>query len=105
MQEGVGAGEGAGAEDGVAVAGGAGLLDEVEAGAVAAGGAGIGVLVAGRDDHGDVPDAGAQDLIDDDAEHGLFDAIAVDQGLQREIALRRGGGGDDGFTDLQWVRS
>ncbi len=101
VKEGVGGGEVAGAEDGVAVAERLGLWDEVQTGRVAARGVGVTGLVAGPDDDADFLNVGGEGLFDQDAEDGLFLAVAIDQGLewQRALALTRGG--DDSFLDAQ----
>ena len=100
VQEGVLADEIAGAQDGMAVAQGLGLRDEAQAAGMIAGHARVGHFVAGRDDDGDLFDAGAQGLFDDDAKHGFFDAIAIDQGLQRQAPLAGSGGRDHRLTDF-----
>lgn len=99
VQEGVAGGEIAGAEDGIAVAAGFGLGDEAQASRQGACGAGVGGLIAGRDDQTDFFNAGANNLAKDDGEDGFFGAVTVDQGLQRQGALGGGGEGDDGFED------
>ena len=81
MKEGVGAGEVAGAEDGVAIALRLGLRDKAHAGRVAAGGVGVAGLVAGPNHHADLLDVGGEGLLDEDAEDGLFFSVAIDQGL------------------------
>jgi len=59
------------------------LLHEGQPAAVLARRGGVGRLVARADDDADLFDAGAQRLLDDDAEDRLFRAVAVDEGLQR----------------------
>src|ERR1017187_4534057 len=50
--------------------------------------------------YGDFVDTGAQGFFDYDAEDRLFDAIAVDEGLQREAPLAGSGGRDHRLTDF-----
>ena len=100
VQERVLADEVAGAQNGVAVAQRFGLRDEAEAAGMVARHARVGDLVAGRNDDGDLFDAGAQGFFDDDAEDGLFDPIAVDQRLQRQAPLAGSGGCNHRLTDF-----
>ena len=90
VEEGIGAGEFAGAEDGVAVALRLGLGNEAHRGRVAARGVGVAGLVAGPDDHADLFDVGREGLLDQDAEDGLFLPVAIDQA---SAAAARAGSG------------
>ncbi len=94
VQEGLAVDEGARAEHGVTVTEGLLLLHEGQPAAVLARRGGVGRLVARADDDADLFDAGAQRLLDDDAEDRLFRAVAVDEGLQRQRALVASGRGD-----------
>jgi hypothetical protein len=59
----------------------------------------IGRFIAGPDDNGDLLDSGRERLFDQDAEQRFFVAIAVDEGLKRQLALRPRGGSNDSFPD------
>ena len=89
----------AAAEDGVAVAAGGGLGDEAHARTEGAAGFGVGGFVAGADDDAEFLDAGAGGLLEDDLEGGFRFALLVDERLEREGALARIRGGDEGFAD------
>jgi len=52
-------------------------------------------------DDRDLAHARACRLLEQHAQRGLGDAVAVDERLERELALVGAGGGDDGFADLQ----
>jgi hypothetical protein len=83
VQEGRPGGELAGAGHGVAVAQGPLLDDELQAGGVLPGGAGVRGLVPRRDDDGHLLHPGVQRLLYQDGQHRLLDAVAVDQRLHR----------------------
>src|ERR1022692_4471381 len=100
VQEGVLPDEVAGAQNGVAVAQRFGLGDEAEAAGMIAGYPRVRCLVAWRNDNSDFVDTGAQGFFDYDAEDRLFDAIAVDEGLQRQAPLAGSGGCDHRLTDF-----
>ncbi len=101
VEEGIGAREVAGAEDGVAVARRRGLGDEAHTVGVAAGGVCVARLLTGEDDDADLLDVGGERLLDEDAEDGLLLAVTIDQGLKRQRALALAGRGDDSFLDAQ----
>ena len=86
--------------DRVCVAGRPDLLHEGQPPGVLADRVRIGRLIAGADHDADFLDAGAQCFLDDDAQHGLLDAVPVDQRLQRQRSLIAAGGGDDGLGDF-----
>ena len=54
----------------------------------------IGLLVTGAHDQADGVDAGRHNLVQQDVEHRLLDAIAVDQDLQGQGTLPAAGRGD-----------
>lgn len=93
-------GEFPGAEDGVAVAEGCVLRDELEAAGVGASGGAVGGFVVWVDDDADFLHTSHDGFLDDDLEGGFFDAVPVDERLEGERALGLAGGGDDGFTDI-----
>jgi len=100
VEEGLAGGEIAGDVEGVAVAVRVGLLDEDQAAGVVAGGVGVGVAVAGADDHGDLLDAAAGRLLGEDAQGGLLPPVAVDERLQRDRSLGLARGRDDRLANL-----
>ena len=77
-----------------------GLRDKTQPSGMIAGHARVGDFVARRDDERDLFDARAKGFLDDDAEHGLLDAVAIDEGLQRQAALAGSGGRDDRLADF-----
>ncbi len=100
QRERVAAGERRGAGDGVAVAEGLGLLDEVQASGVRARGLAVEAVVAGGNDDGDFLDAAGEDFLEDDGEGGFGTAIAVHERLEGKPPLVVAGGGDDGFAEV-----
>ena len=96
----LGAGEGAGAPDGVAVAQRFFLLHELQLLSVRAGGRAVGGGVARMNHDTDFPDAGIEGLLDDDVEGGFDFAVAIHQGLQRQSPLARTRGSDDGLMNF-----
>ena len=89
-----------GAVDGVAVAEGGVLGDELETAGVRACGGAVGGFVVRVDDDADFFHAGHDGFLDDDLEGGFFGTVPVDERLEGERALRLAGGGDDGFTNI-----
>jgi hypothetical protein len=88
------------APDGVSVTERGGLLEEFNPPCVIAGGAGIGGLVARANHHADFLHARIQDFLDDDAQGGFLDSIAVHNRLQGQGALSLSSGRYDRFLDL-----
>jgi len=99
------AGEGAGAEDRVAVAAGFILLDELEPFAEVAGGFFEDGGVTGPDDDRDFFDAGVGRLAEEYVKHGAGVAVGVDDGLERDFPLPGTGSGDDGARGFHWGES
>jgi hypothetical protein len=91
----------AAAEHGVAVAKRCGLFDERQLGGVGCEDARVGVAVAFGVDEPDLFDAGGEHLVEDDGECGFLGAVAIGEGLEREAALGRAGGGDEGLRDAE----
>src|SRR2546430_364437 len=87
--------------DGVAVAQRLRLRGEANPGGVLARGLRIAGFVPGPDHDTDLIDVGGESLFDQNAEDGLFLAVAIDQSLKRQSALGLAGRGDDGFLDSQ----
>ena len=85
---------------GVAVTQRRGLLDEMDAIGVRAGGGGKSALVAGADHQADFLDAGLDYFFQQDGEGGFGLAIAVHQRLQRQIPLMAARGGNDSFANF-----
>ena len=84
----------------MAVAERLGLRDEVQPRGVPAGGLAVGGLVARGDDDAHLLGAGVDRLLEEDLQRLLLDAVAVDEGLQRQPPLVPAGGGDDGFPHV-----
>lgn len=99
VEEGLGADEGARASERAGVAARLGLFDETHAGGVFAGDGSVGAFVAGADDDSDLLHSGAGGFVEQDGEHAALDAVAVDQHLQGQPSLGRGGGGEDALFD------
>jgi hypothetical protein len=93
----------AGAEERVAVAERFHLFDKMQFAWEIAGGGSVGGLVAGADDKADFVNAGTESFLDDNAERGFLDAIAVHESLQRQRVLIASSGGDDGAFDIHDV--
>jgi hypothetical protein len=85
--------------DGVAVAAGFRLRNKPDRRSMRPGSLRIGGFIAGPDDHGDLLGSGRERLFDQDVEQGFLVAIAVDEGLKRQLALRSRGGSNDSFPD------
>jgi len=100
QEEGSGTGKGAGAKDRVAIAAGGGLLDELQAAGLGAGGGPIGRLIPGTDHDANLLDTGGDDLVDQNLEGGLGKSVAVDEGLKGKRALGLASRSDDGSFDL-----
>jgi hypothetical protein len=100
MEEGIAAHKIPGTVDCVAVAQRFGLGDEVQAARVFARHIGVGFLVAGADDQGDVVHPRGDDLLDENAQDRLLHAVPVDEGLQGQGALSAPGRGDECFGDV-----
>ncbi len=94
----------AGAINGVAIAERLRLLSETDGSGAGASGLGVGGFVSGRDDHANFVDLRGERLFHDDAQDGFFDAIAIDEGLQREGALVFASGGDDSLSNSHGMR-
>jgi hypothetical protein len=84
----------------VAVAARRRLRDEVQPPRVLSGDLGVRLLVARSHDDADRIDASGQHFLDQDGEHRLLDAVAVDERLQGQGALLPPGRCDDSFLDL-----
>ncbi len=104
VQKGVAAHEVAGAVDGVAVAERLLLGDESDRAGVAASGLDEAALIAGPHHYADFFHLGGQGLLDENAEHRLLAAIAIDQGLQGKRALVGAGRGDHRLLKSQVIR-
>jgi hypothetical protein len=105
QQEGVVSAEFRRAVDGVRVPERLGLLDKGQPARVRGRGGAVCPGVPGADDHADLLDAGAKNLLDNDRQRSLCDAIAIDEGLEGERALVLSSGGDEGlanFHDEEW---
>src|SRR5580658_7823047 len=89
------------AMDGVAVAAGLGLRYESDHRPVRSGSLRITGFIAGPHYDRDLIGAGRERLLDQNREHRLLGAVAVDQRLKRQRALKPGGGGNDGLFDEQ----
>jgi hypothetical protein len=104
VQERLVADEVAGTVQRVAVAAGLVLGGEADPQTRPCGGGGVALVVGGVGDDRHILDPGALCLGQDDRQRGLLGAVAVDDGLQRQRALIRAGGGDDGFLDVHGRR-
>jgi len=100
MQERILLDEVAGAQHGVAVAQRFRLRNQAQAPGVIARHTRVRRFVSGRNDDANFFDARAQGLFDNDAQHRLFNAIAIDEGLERQAPLVRPGSRDHRFADL-----
>lgn len=87
------------AEDGVTIAARSGPGDEPHAGPQRAAGLGVGGFITGAHDDAELFDAGTGSLLEDELEGGFRFTALVDQDLQREGALARVGGGDEGLAN------
>ena len=85
--------------DGVAVAARLWLRNEANRRTMKPGRLRIGRFVAGPDDNGNLFDPGGERLLDEDREQRFPVAFAVDQSLERQRALRLGGGRNNSFPD------
>jgi hypothetical protein len=89
-----------GAPDRMAVSALLGLVNEREPADMISGKGAVSGFIVGMDHDAGVGNSRADRLFDDDAEDRLLVAVAVDQGLQGEMALPFSGSGDDCFRDL-----
>lgn len=99
VKEGLRAGEGARARERMGVAARLGLFDEADTRGVLAGGGSVGCLIAGANHDRDLFHAGPGGFFEQDSEDAALDAIAVDEHLQGQPPLGRGGGGEDTLFD------
>jgi hypothetical protein len=88
------------AENGMAVAPWHVLGDEMQAARQFARAEAIRGFIAGPDHEANLVDPGVQDILGQNAEGGLFDSVAVHEGLEGERGLSAAGGSDDGFLDF-----
>ncbi len=85
--------------DGVAVAAGFRLRNKPDRRSVCPGSLRIGSFIARPDDNGDLLGSCRERLLDQDAEQRFLVAVAVNEGLERQLALRPRSGSDDCFPD------
>lgn len=90
----------AAAENGVAVAVGFRLGDETYLRAKSAAGLGVGILITGADDDGELLDSGASGFFKNDLEGRFRLAARVNERLQRQGALTWIGRGNKGFANF-----
>jgi hypothetical protein len=88
-----------GAENGVTVAEGLFLVNELNATGIGFGPLGIGNFIPRPDNDADFLDFGSQYLFDDDIQHGFFYPVTINKCLQGEGSLPAACGRDDGFFD------
>lgn len=85
--------------NGMAVAAGFGLRNKPDRGSVWPGSPRIGRFIAGPNNNGDLLDSGRERLFDQDAEQRFLVSVAVDKGLERQVALTLRSGSNDSFSD------
>jgi hypothetical protein len=66
---------------------------------------GIGGLVTGANDNSNLLSSGSKRLLDQNPEQGLLIAVFIDEGLERQRALRPQGGRDYSFLNSQLIAS
>jgi hypothetical protein len=89
-----------GAPDCVAVSPGFGLVQKRDVSGMLAGERTVGHFIIGVNNNTRIRNPRTNDLFDDDAENRLLLAVAVDQGLKREMSLAFAGRSNDCFPDL-----
>jgi hypothetical protein len=99
MEEGVFPDKLARAIDRVTVPFGMLLLDEAHSSRMVSYGRSISPLIARSNDYADLFQPSLNDSVHQDIEYAAFDSVTVDQALERQPALTRPGGSDDGFSD------